>query len=184
MTAMDVILGLLHARPFTGYEIKHAFQAQFSYFFDASFGTIYPTLGKMEQLGYITKESIPQDNRPVKHVYSLTDKGREQFKNYLDSPLEAEAFRSDFLVRLVFGEHQKPDIVIRMIEDNIQAVRAKLSDLEEKKRLFCDGMSQTRQIVLNMGIETSKARLRVLEEGLSMLKANVAGDRRSGSERV
>jgi DNA-binding PadR family transcriptional regulator len=170
MTAMDVILGLLHNRPFTGYEIKQAFQHQFSYFFDASYGTIYPTLGKMEKLGYITKESIPQDNRPVKHVYSLTDKGREQFQDYLRSPPEDEAYRSDFLIRLVFGEFLETDAVIRLIENNLKACRSNLSELEDKKRRFCDQMNPTQLIVLSMGIETSKARLKVLEEGLVKIR--------------
>nr|AYQ72797.1 PadR family transcriptional regulator [Cohnella candidum] len=170
VTSMDVILGLLHQRPYTGYEIKHAFQHQFSYFFDASFGTIYPTLGKMEKLGYITKESIPQDNRPVKHLYSLTDEGRKQFREYLVSPLEPESFRCDFLVRLTFGEHLGTDALIRLVEENLNGSRAYLAELEGKWTKFCDRMSPSQEIAIRIGIESNKARVKVLEEGLAKLK--------------
>ena len=56
MTSQDVILGILMKRSLSGYDIKHMFETIFSYFYNASFGTIYPTLSKMEKEGLITKE--------------------------------------------------------------------------------------------------------------------------------
>jgi DNA-binding PadR family transcriptional regulator len=171
MTAMDVILGLLHKRPFSGYEIKHTFHTLFTLFFNASYGTIYPTLSKMEKLGYITKKTIPQDNRPVKNVFTLTDKGREQFKDYLQSPLEDEVYRSDFLVRLYFGEHLDPAAAIQWMEKMLKDDKSNLSVLEEKKTQYWELMNPTQQIGLSMGIEQLKTRIRVLKEGLGRLEA-------------
>jgi DNA-binding PadR family transcriptional regulator len=171
VTAMDVILGLLHQRALTGYEVKHSFQTLFSFFFDASYGTIYPTLSKMEKMGYITKESVRQDNRPAKNVYTLTDKGREQFKDYLTSSLEDEVFRSDFLVRMYFGHHLESETVIGWIGKILTNDRAGLRDLEQKKKQYWDQMNPTQQICITMGIEQYRTKIRVLEEGLGKLQA-------------
>lgn len=167
---MDVILGLLHKRPLTGYEIKSTFQNLFVYFFDASFGTIYPALGKLEKLGYITKQSVPQDNRPMKNVYTLTDRGRNQFERYLESPVEKESYRSDFLTRLYFGEHAEPESTRRWMKSELANGVSGLRKLEEKKSRMWDAMTPTQQICLTMGIEQAKTRIKVLEEGLGKLE--------------
>jgi DNA-binding PadR family transcriptional regulator len=169
LTTMDVILGLLNKRPYTGYEIKHSFQTLFSFFFDASYGTIYPTLSKMEKMGYITKQSVQQDNRPVKNVFSLTDKGRKQFKNFLDSPVEEDVFRSDFLVRLYFGDLLDPETVRSWIGKMLNDDKSGLRDLEDKKAQYWNLMNPTQQICLSIGIEQYRTRIGVLEEGLGKL---------------
>jgi len=171
MTAMDVILGLLHRQPRSGYEIRHAFQTHFSYFFDANFGTIYPTLGKLEKMGCITKETVTQDNRPAKHVYSLTDKGRERFREYLGTPVENDVTRSDFMVRLYFGEYAEPEATIRMIEEKLEKERKALAELENVKQGIWEGMNPTQRLCLSIGIELSGTNVRLLEEGLARLKS-------------
>lgn len=174
MTAMDVILGLLHKRPFTGYEIRHTFQTLFAFFFDAGYGTIYPTLSKMEKLGYISKKAVPQENRPQKNVYSLTDKGREQFESYLESPLEKETYKSDFLVRLYFGELAGAASVRTWIGSQLGDARSRLEKLTAMKARSWERMSAAQQICLSMGIEQLCTSIRVLEEGLTKLEGSRA----------
>jgi len=170
LTAMDVILGLLHKHPLSGYEIRQTFQSVFSYFFDANYGTIYPTLGKLEKMGCITKETVQQDNRPAKNIYSLTDKGREQFQQYLRTPVENDVYRSDFMVRLIFGKHMEPESFIQMLEAQIEKEKAVLLDLENMKRSNWDMMSATNQVCLSIGIEQSRTKLDSFEKGLVQLK--------------
>ena len=171
VTAMDVILGLLHRHPLSGYEIRHTFQSLFSYFFDANYGTIYPTLGKLEKMGCITKETVPQDNRPAKHVYSLTEKGREQFRQYLRTPVEDDVYRSDFMVRLFFGRFMEPDSAIGLLKERLNKDKAELLDLENMKRSHWDHINPTQQLCLTIGIEQSKTKIRLLEDGLAQLNS-------------
>ncbi|MBW7461105.1 PadR family transcriptional regulator, partial [Paenibacillus sepulcri] len=120
MNSQDVILGLLHRQPLSGYEIKQMLEMPLSFFFDASFGTIYPTLAKLEAQGFIIKENVIQDGRPNKNVYSLTDAGRQQFQAFLESPMEKDSFRSDFLVRMFFGEYMDTDTLTDWVRDEIR----------------------------------------------------------------
>ncbi|OYS83127.1 PadR family transcriptional regulator, partial [Limosilactobacillus reuteri] len=42
MKGRDVILGILRNKPRTGYEINDILQNQISYFYDGTYGMIYP----------------------------------------------------------------------------------------------------------------------------------------------
>lgn len=166
MNSQDVILGLLLNRPLSGYEIKGTFEAPLAFFFDASFGTIYPTLAKLEKLGYIIKESVQQDNRPTKNVYSITDSGRERFMEYMNSPLDAETYRSDFMVRLFFGEHQSREKLIEWIRGEIEQSKQEVRKIREGRKIWDPDMSPSQRICADLGLELNESKIRVLEEGL------------------
>ena len=48
MRGRDVILGILNLSPKTGYEINDVLKNQLSFFYDGTYGMIYPTLRKLE----------------------------------------------------------------------------------------------------------------------------------------
>lgn len=56
MQGKDVVLGLLNNKELTGYEIKEIFESQLKYFFDGSFGMIYPLLRKLENKVLLKKD--------------------------------------------------------------------------------------------------------------------------------
>lgn len=170
MNSQDVILGMLLEGSKSGYDIKQKFQTVFSFFYDASYGTIYPTLGRMEKEGYITKESVVQEGKPNKNMYSITELGRKQFQQYLRSPVEEDVLRSDLLMRLFFGEHVDDEVAIGWLE----------KALEEKERLynalssgFKDSehlMSPTQQISIEFGLRSYTTNIQFLKEGIEKLQ--------------
>lgn len=170
LTSADVILGLLHQGSFSGYELKNYFVSLFSHFYDASFGTIYPTLKKLESTGMITKHSIEQENRPNKNVYSLTDKGREQFRRFLYSPVEEDTYRSDFMVRLYFGQYVGPETAFGWVERELAKERDELDRLLEDHKRWGQRMSPTQQICISVGIEHHRAKIHALQEGIGKLE--------------
>ena len=113
MNSQDVILGMLMNESKTGYEIKQLLEDVFSNFYSSSYGTIYPTLARMEKEGLITKENVQQEGKPNKNLLNITDKGRDSFNAYLLAPLEADSIKkSYFMMRLYFGEFVGYDKVI------------------------------------------------------------------------
>ncbi|MCZ4299639.1 PadR family transcriptional regulator, partial [Henriciella marina] len=74
----------------TGYEIrKRSTEGDFSFFLEASFGSIYPALSKLEEDGFVTSHVQAQEGKPAKRVYSITQVGRESFINSLFEDLNA-----------------------------------------------------------------------------------------------
>jgi len=171
LNTQDVILGMLMKRSLTGYDMKMSFEQLFSHFFDASYGTIYPTLSRMEKDGYITKESVVQAGKPNKNVYTITDKGKEAFAAYLNGPIEKELVKSDFLMRLYFGEFIGEDKVVEWLEAAIAEARETARKLETECELYVRrGMSPTQEICIRIGIELDLRRAEVLEEGLQKIR--------------
>ncbi|WP_248928123.1 helix-turn-helix transcriptional regulator [Paenibacillus hamazuiensis] len=171
MTSQDVILGILMNQSSAGYDIKRLLETVFSYFYNASFGTIYPMLAKMEQQGLITKESIIQEGKPNKHVYTITEEGRRQFREYLNSELQPEEIKSDFMVRLYFGGLADREHVSEWLSKAIDKTTRTLQSLEDIYGRLKDKKSATQIICVRLGIESCKARLKVLNEGLNDIKA-------------
>ncbi|OPA75568.1 hypothetical protein BVG16_19690 [Paenibacillus selenitireducens] len=169
MNSQDVILGMLLKGPKSGYDMKQKFQSTFSFFYDASFGTIYPTLSKMEALGYITKESIIQEGKPNKNIYSITPSGREKFQEYIHSPMESEVYRSDFLMRLFFGEFVDKAVIIGWFERKIEELEASHQSLSTGYEQFIHHSSPTQALCAEFGMEQLKMSFAFLKKGLEKL---------------
>ena len=103
MDTKALCLGILTMGDCSGYEIKKALaEGAMAHFQYASFGTIYPTLNRLEKQGFVTSVAYSQKGRPDKKVYSLTDKGRGEFRRILKMPPSPERYRSDYLFMLFF----------------------------------------------------------------------------------
>ncbi|RKN78182.1 PadR family transcriptional regulator [Paenibacillus ginsengarvi] len=170
MTSQDVILGLLMTQNFSGYDIKMRFEKLFSYFFDASYGTIYPTLAKMEKEGLITKQMLAQEGRPNKNVYSITDKGREAFGDYMHSEIQKDAIKSDYLTRLFFGELAEPELLESWLRLGIAHMEEELVRMTADYARWESGMSLSQRICMEIGMAGNKAKLDVLLAGLERLR--------------
>jgi DNA-binding PadR family transcriptional regulator len=170
MNSQDVILGMLMKRSLTGYEIKQLFEDLFSYFYSSSYGTIYPMLHRMEKEELLTKENVLQDGKPNKNVFTITEKGRRQFDSYLHSPLESDSIKSDFLMRLYFGQFVGYDKVITWLKQSQQQTQKLLDQLTEKYSLYKDKIPPTQVICIQIGIREYTAKLEVIVEGLAQME--------------
>ncbi|MBC7343778.1 MAG: PadR family transcriptional regulator, partial [Clostridia bacterium] len=80
-----VILGFLTMGDMTGYDIKRLMSISTSFFYDASYGSIYPALRKLEERGLVKSSEAIESGR-LRKVYSITDEGREEFLRWLGGP--------------------------------------------------------------------------------------------------
>ena len=98
-----VILAMLSNNAMHGYEIKKSVEQVLSISLNNK--VLYPTLKRFEEMHAVGREVVRQEGKPDKHIYSITDHGRELLQMLLqdDSP---ELLRNDseFLVRVsMFG---------------------------------------------------------------------------------
>ncbi|MFC1515470.1 PadR family transcriptional regulator [Thermodesulfobacteriota bacterium] len=137
MDVQTIILGFLMKKRMTGYELKKAFSISFSFFSGLSYGSIYPALKKMEQNGLIGMRLKVQKNAPNRKIYTITNKGKAQFKSSLKTPFAPERFKSSFLSHLFFFAHlsreeraKVSDGYLRVILDQQEQLEAIKSDVE------------------------------------------------------
>lgn len=94
-----IILGFLFKNNMTGYEIKQNMARSTAYFYEASFGSIYPILKKLQEKSWaFLNECVEKGKR--KKVYGITDLGKEAFMEWLRQPPSTN--KEELMIRLHF----------------------------------------------------------------------------------
>ena len=123
-----VILGLLSHEDLTGYEIKKRMDTALSFFWGASFGSIYPTLKGLMEDGLANKSDTGGNRNKIR--YSITDKGRAHLRNWLEIPVEKDEVRYETLLKLFFAGDSGPKTAIRHIENFEAKIRGAMPVLQ------------------------------------------------------
>ena len=97
-----VIIGMLAARPRSGYEIKQLVDHSARFFWAASYGQIYPELKRLEEAGIVAGTDAPQGGRQ-RTVYELTDEGERAAREWIARPPEVFETRDEGLLKLFFA---------------------------------------------------------------------------------
>ncbi len=156
-----ICLGALSMGDATGYEIrKHFEEGAFAYFFDASFGSIYPTLNKLLDEGLVTCTSETHPGRPTKKIYSLTDAGEAALRAALGEIPTDHKVRSDFLATLFFAHLIEPEKRAKAYDAYCAYYRDALARLNSD--VSCDGQF-CQEIVHGFGVHVYSAALDYLE---------------------
>jgi DNA-binding PadR family transcriptional regulator len=111
------ILGLLKERPMHGYELRKQLSQRLGLFWTVSFGSLYPTLKKLEQRGVVEKVAPEGEERPRrKQEYRITAAGEDDFLMLL-AEFDTSAYEEEkFPLRLAFFRYLKPEIRLRLLE--------------------------------------------------------------------
>jgi len=132
MSVRSLCLAILSFGDATGYEIrKESTEGRFSYFDDASFGSIYPALARLESEGLVTVREEPQAGKPARKVYSITEAGRTEFVNSLCEPQPPDTFKSPFLLIALNAAQLPPEVIRRAVERRRAQVQDELRLLTE-----------------------------------------------------
>jgi DNA-binding PadR family transcriptional regulator len=95
------ILGFLMYGPKSGYDIKRYMSMSTAQFYEASYGSIYPSLERMAEAGLIEAERSEGSGR-LRRIYSIKAAGKKAFLEWLASPLDVAKGPSRLLLRLFF----------------------------------------------------------------------------------
>ncbi|HAT55393.1 MAG TPA: PadR family transcriptional regulator [Lactobacillus sp.] len=169
MKSRQVVLGILKRGPQTGYDITQMFQTSFTFFFDSSAGMVYPALRRLEQDGCVTKTVVPQEGKPNKNVYEITQAGLDEFADYLKSPVEPEIKKSDFLARLMFGEYVEPAQIVKIIKDEVEFQKQESEVIKARLEEFSPGhtaVSSTQELAYQYGLTANISKIEFFEKWL------------------
>lgn len=170
MNVSDLCLGTLCLSDCTGYEIKKLFEAAFSHFHGAGYGSIYPALNKLANKGLVEVRTETGEGRPNRKRYSITDVGREVFFQSLTRTDPDEQLRSDFQVILFFAHLMPTERLKSVVEQMESAYRTKLNYLNSIIDMECH--SEGVRLGINIGIASLSARLETLQKHKERLLAN------------
>ena len=127
------ILGLLKERPMHGYQLNRELSEQLGGLWRVSYGSLYPSLRRLERQGAITSE--PGTGARRKTVYAITPEGERLFLELLEeTPQENQTEDARFRVRLAFFRSLPPETRVRLLERRRQALETRLDDVKAHLR--------------------------------------------------
>ncbi len=167
------ILGLLHYKDMHGYRIKRHIEKNFGFMWSVNYGQIYPNLKKLSDDGWIVIKKIEQNGEkgPPRKLYTITDKGREAFAEWLASaPERSMLLRDPFLMRFVFcgfGDSQRAiDLIDEQIKKYEGFLERREANLErwEKSGLYV-------RLISELGVELNQAFLNWLKRAREEIRS-------------
>jgi len=155
--------------PASGYDMKKCFESSFGHFFPAGYGSIYPALATLARNRLVEFEEVPQEGKPDRKVYTITDKGREELMKGLSDTQPTHKVRSEFLAMMCFA-HLMPEEHINLVIDN------KLQELDTFLKLFdeypsnqCGSMPNGARFVAGFGQFVAASLKKYIEDNRQML---------------
>ena len=169
------ILGILSFGPMSGYDIKKFYEQSVASFWSESYGQIYPVLKRLAKDGLATKSVQKQEGKPDRHIYAITQKGREELQRWLVEPTGRHVGRHEIILKLIFGKQISIADNIRQIEAFKDRQQKELTELEELKDQFQINRAENPnhpfwQLAFDYGKHVNRAYIQWAEEALTSLR--------------
>jgi len=124
------ILGMLMLEPMSGYDFRKAARECLGFFWQESYGQIYPALKQLHEKGYLSRSSLKTAGKPDKSVYAISKQGEAVFRKWLDQETRMEPKRNELLLKLFFGGRTDRDGQLRELSALLESNRRLLAELK------------------------------------------------------
>jgi|SRR5450755_4638130 DNA-binding PadR family transcriptional regulator len=101
------LLGLIHQKPRSGYDLRKIFTETAMGSFSNSPGAIYPALARLEKQGAIASEVLESAGLRRRRVFRITETGEREFKQWLSKPVTRDEIirgMGELMLRFAFME--------------------------------------------------------------------------------
>ncbi|MGW8322824.1 MAG: PadR family transcriptional regulator [Thermodesulfobacteriota bacterium] len=160
MSLREAMLGLLDDGPMTGYEIKQFFRNVIRHFWSVSDGQLYPTLKKMHGDGLVSLEVVEQKGTANKHVYSITDKGREKFARWIREPvIKFEELKEPFVLKVFFFSKLSREEILEHLNAQRELHARILEEIRSVRDTYEEDVSPYQRMIGYAGILYVEVRL-------------------------
>ena len=148
-----VILAMLRQHPRHGYEIKKDVERALGGTVSLNNKTLYLALKRFEELGAVVREVVPQEGKPNRHLYHLTERGIALLHASLrEFPPEQAASEAEFFTRVAFFEYLEPDERVAILKQRLAYLEGCLSYLDAMQQ-----MAKSEDCAPTMGVSLSPA---------------------------
>ena len=127
MSLKHAILGFLSFSPFSGYDLKKAFDHSVQHFWPANQSQIYRTLAELEVGGFVKKEVIEREERLDMKIYNITEAGRGELHQWLATPLPEHDTREPFLIQVYFGGKLSDAEILNLLNRKLKEIEERIA---------------------------------------------------------
>jgi DNA-binding PadR family transcriptional regulator len=161
------LLGVLEARPMTGYELAQFFDESANWVWSAPHSNIYPALRRLQSEGLLSGHTDIKGAKLERTVYSITDDGRRELRDWVVSDPGSPLLRDPIMLRMVFADLiEPPDEIIKLLSVLIE----RQSDLIAQWKQHADALRRKQTPLI---LERLKNRPSAVHDRIAEIKANV-----------
>ena|SRR5262245_8231087 len=160
MSLRHALLGLLAARPSSGYDLTRSFKVSLAHAWSAHHSQIYPVLAELLAAGLIEQESTGPRGRKV---YAVTDAGLAEMRRWLTETEPDRASRNEASLRIFFLWLISPEEADAYLRREVEYHRQKLELYEELQRIGGDYVTPSTPLALEGGVRYEKSVLAWLD---------------------
>lgn len=169
------ILGLLKERAMHGYELRKQLGQKLGFFWTVSFGSLYPTLKKLERRGVVEKFFPGDQTSRRKQVYRITPAGESEFLELLTEGAHSSWEEDKFPLRLAFFRYLGPETRMRLLERRKAYLEDKLEEGRRSLKRATRGVADTYTVsLMHHGVETTEHDIAWLDALLASERAALA----------
>ncbi len=164
-----ILLGLLFEKEkLTSYEIKKIMENSTSLFYTTSLGSINPAFQKLEKTGAVKSNEKIENNR-FKKYYSITEKGKSIFLEWMKEDIEISKLKENSLLKLFFFSHIPLEDRKIKIKNYLEKIKSHLEKLDMVETT-CGVDNKYQLDVLNLGQDYYKFLYKWFENYLNGMK--------------
>lgn len=139
MSLKHALLGVLDARPMSGYELKQFFDSSTGWMWSAQHSQIYPLLAKMEKAGLIVGQDQVRGEHLRRVVYEITDVGVAELRRWAGQAHPLQEERDPFLLQATFFDLVADEDAIAILTVYAQHQRRIEQESSEHSTRLADG---------------------------------------------
>jgi DNA-binding PadR family transcriptional regulator len=153
----------------SGYDIKQLLE-RFSWLIGSpSFGSLYPTLHSLLDEGAVTVEVIPREDQIPRKIYTITQAGRRQLREWIDQPTAPDTHLKAFVTRLILADNLSSGRLVRHLEQRRSQVKSHRTVLKQATDTLNRQEDRGQYLALDYGLALADAELAWLDRTLERL---------------
>ncbi len=130
MSLRHAILVLLQDQEASGYDLAREFANSIGLVWNATHQQIYLELGKLSEQDMVHYRHVPQEGKPDKKLYSLTEAGRTELVRWLKKPAGPARIRDAFMVKVAGGSLADTQVLLGELDSLAKQRRERLATFE------------------------------------------------------
>jgi DNA-binding PadR family transcriptional regulator len=173
-TSEFALLGLLTQEPASGYDLRRMTEQQIGHFWSESYASIYPMLKRLLAGGLVERYQVEQIDKPDKWIYTITEAGKEAFREWLSEEIHPMPPRNILLMKIYFGALATNAEIV----EHLEAYRVELMDelgksesrIADIRRTSENESSVYQLLTVSHSIHITRAMLAWCKSALEILK--------------
>ncbi|MGW6792655.1 PadR family transcriptional regulator [Streptomyces chartreusis] len=126
MALRHAVLAALLEEELSGYQLAKAFDVGVANFWYARPQQLYAELTRLEEDGLVAGRDVPQDSRPNKRLFHVTEAGLTELETFTAASAKPAFVRDDLLVKVQAADHVDISDLIAQLTERAQIAQAKI----------------------------------------------------------